>query len=143
MLQSRSSEKKLVKPPKNGLFGSNLHRKEVIMGHAQEGKLFLAEITKAYHQLSASFFLTKYRMFWLSYESFSILSDVSCQKIVISSENSCVPMANAMWPLHCCQILTNIDNCINKLLIQLSWNQQNSVKATDDWIWNLRAYLNF
>ena len=28
-------------------------------------------------------------MFWLSYESFSILSDVFCQKSVISSENNC------------------------------------------------------
>ena len=32
-------------------------------------------------------------MFWLSYESFSILSDVFCQKSVISSENSCAPFA--------------------------------------------------
>ena len=28
-------------------------------------------------------------MFWLSYKSFSILSDVFCQKSVISIENSC------------------------------------------------------
>ena len=28
-------------------------------------------------------------MFWLSYESFSILSDVFCQKSVISSKNIC------------------------------------------------------
>ena len=40
MLQSSSSEKKLVKPLKNCFFGPNLHRKEVIMGHAQDGNFF-------------------------------------------------------------------------------------------------------
>ena len=60
MLQSRSFEKKLVKPLKNGFFGPNLHRKEVIMGHALDGKIFfLAEITKADHQLSESFYFIK------------------------------------------------------------------------------------
>ena len=60
MLQSRSSEKKLVKPLKNCFFGPNLHRKEVIMGHAQDGKKFFsAEIKKADHQLSESFYFIK------------------------------------------------------------------------------------
>ena len=48
------------------------------MGHIQhEKQLFLAEITKAGHQVSETF--------WLSYESFSILSAFFCQKSVISS----------------------------------------------------------
>ena len=60
MLQSSSSEKKLVKPLKNCFFGPNLHRKGVIMGYAQDGKkFFLAEITKADHQLSESFYFIK------------------------------------------------------------------------------------
>ena len=60
MLQSRSFEKKLVKPLKNCFFGPNLHRKGVIMGYAQDGKkFFLAEITKADHQLSESFYFIK------------------------------------------------------------------------------------
>ena len=60
MLQSRSSEIKLVKTLKNCFFGPNLHRKEVIMGHAQdEKKFFLAEITKADHQLSENFYFIK------------------------------------------------------------------------------------
>ena len=139
MLHSRSSEKKLVKPPKNCFFGPNLHRKEVIISHAQEEKLLLAEIAKANHQLSSSFYFNKISYVLIELWIISYLTDVSCQKSVISSKNSCVPMASAMSPLHCCQISTNIDNCINKLLMQLSWNQQNyleinSVKATDDWI---------
>ena len=59
MLQSSSSEKKLVKPLKNCFFGPNLHRKGVVMGHAQGGKFFLAEITKADYQLLDSFYFMK------------------------------------------------------------------------------------
>ena len=37
------------------------------MGHAQKEKqFFLAKITKADHQLSENFFLSKYHVFWLS-----------------------------------------------------------------------------
>ena len=56
MLQSSSSEKDLVKPLKNCIFGPNFHKKEVIMGHAQ---FFLAEITKTVHQLSETFHFIK------------------------------------------------------------------------------------
>ena len=60
MLQSRSSEKEFGKTLKNRFFGPNLHRKEVIMGHAQDGNFFfLAQITKADHQLSESFYFIK------------------------------------------------------------------------------------
>ena len=60
MLQSSSFEEKLVKPLKNCFFGHSLHRKEVIMGHAQDGKkFFLTEIQKADHQLSESFYFIK------------------------------------------------------------------------------------
>ena len=60
MLKSSSSEKKLVKPLKNCFFGPNLHRKGVIMDHAQDEKnCFLVEITKADHQLSESFYFIK------------------------------------------------------------------------------------
>ena len=45
---------------------------------------FLAKITKADHQVSGTFYFIKYHVFWLSYESFSILS-VFCQKSSIFS----------------------------------------------------------
>ena len=51
-----SSEKKLVKPLKNCFFGTNLHKKGVIMGHSQNEKQFLfAEITKADHPAFRNF----------------------------------------------------------------------------------------
>ena len=59
MLQSSSSEKELVKSLKNCFFRPNLHRKGVIIGHALDGFFFLAEITKADHQLSESFYFIK------------------------------------------------------------------------------------
>ena len=60
MLKSTSSEKKLVKPLKNCFFGPNLHRKGVIMGHAQDEKFFfLVEVTKADHQLSENDYFIK------------------------------------------------------------------------------------
>ena len=60
MLKSISSEKKLVKPLKNCFFGTNLHKKGVIVGHTQNKKqFFLAEITKADHQNSETFYFIK------------------------------------------------------------------------------------
>ena len=52
-----SSEKKLFKTPKNCFFGPNLHRKGLIMGHAQGGIFFSRK--KADHQLSESFYFIK------------------------------------------------------------------------------------
>ena len=49
---------------------------------------FLAAITKADHQLSENFYFIK-NIIWLTYESFSILSDAFRQKSVIFSKNSC------------------------------------------------------
>ena len=55
MLQSISSEKKLVKSLKNSFFGTNLHKKGVIMGQAQNKKqFFLVD-----HQLSETFYFIK------------------------------------------------------------------------------------
>ena len=59
-LQSINSEKKLVKPPKNCFFGTNLYQKAVIMDHSQnEKQILLAEITKGDHQLSETFYFIK------------------------------------------------------------------------------------
>ena len=44
-------------------------------------------------------------MFLLSYESFSILSDIFCQKSVISSQNSCEFLSFLMF---CFQLLPEI-----------------------------------
>ena len=55
------------------------------MDYAQyEGQLFLTEITGTDQQMKL-FILSKYHMLLLSYESFSILSDVFFQKSFISS----------------------------------------------------------
>ena len=64
------------------------------MGHAQNKKtIFFAEITKPDHKLSKTYqnlsSLSKYCMFWLSYECFSILCDAFLRKSVISSHNNC------------------------------------------------------
>ena len=56
------------------------------MGHSQnEKQFFLAEITKADHQLSETFYFIKISSVLTGYESFSIVSDVFCQRSVISS----------------------------------------------------------
>ena len=60
------------------------------MGHAQDEKnFFWQKYQKQIISFQQIFILSKYHMFWLSYEIFSILSDVSCQKSVISNQNSC------------------------------------------------------
>ena len=81
-----SSEKKLVKSLKNCFYGTNLHRKGIIMGQAQNKKLFFFQKKqKQIISFQKFFILSKYQMFWLSYESFSILSDVFVKKSVIST----------------------------------------------------------
>ena len=60
MLESICSEKKLVKSLKNRFLGTNLHKNGVIIGHSQNQKqFFLAEIAKADHQLSETFYFIK------------------------------------------------------------------------------------
>ena len=59
MLQSRKSKKKLVKPLKNCFFGPNLHRRGHYGPRSRWKKIFLAEIKKADHQLSESFYFIK------------------------------------------------------------------------------------
>ena len=56
MLESSSSEKKLEKPLKIASFGTNLCKKGVRMGHAQnEKQIFLAEITDNKKSRSSAF----------------------------------------------------------------------------------------
>ena len=79
-------KKKLVKPLKNCFFRPNLHKKVVIMGHTQnEKKKFFSRNNKTRSSAFRNFILSKYHMFWPSYQSFSILSYVFCQKSIISS----------------------------------------------------------
>ena len=59
MLQSSSSEKNLVKPLKIAIFGSNLHKKGLAWSTPKMKNNFLAEITKADHQLSETFYFIK------------------------------------------------------------------------------------
>ena len=84
MLQPISSEKKLVKPLKNCLLGLICAKKGLLWATPKMTNNFLAETTKQDYQFSETFHLSKYHMFWLSYESSSILSDVFCQKSVIT-----------------------------------------------------------
>ena len=63
------------------------------MDHAQyEGQLFLTEITGTDQQMKL-FILSKYHMLLLSYESFSILSDVFfSKKFHFQLKQLCVPV---------------------------------------------------
>ena len=47
LLQSSISDKKLVKPQKKFFFGRNLHKKGVIIGHAQNGEKFFSRNNKS------------------------------------------------------------------------------------------------
>ena len=71
----------------NLFFEPNFHK--INRGHyrarPQWKTIFWAEMTKADHQLSETFYFNKMTIFWLSYEPFSIMSDVFCQESAISS----------------------------------------------------------
>ena len=55
----------------------------------QKTMFFFSEIIKSDPKLSKPFILTKYHMFWLSYECFSKLCNVFLLKSAISSHSSC------------------------------------------------------
>ena len=60
--------------------------KRVIMDHTHIGFAFFGRNKKSRSSAFRNFlFLSKYRMLWLNYKSFSVLSDVFCQKSVIYS----------------------------------------------------------
>ena len=63
------------------LFGSNLDKKGVIMGYARnENHFFRGRNNKQIMSFQKLFIISKYHMFWLSYESFSMLGDVFLSK---------------------------------------------------------------
>ena len=45
------------------IFGPNLHKKEVSTGHTQNNQKFFAEMTKAHHKLSKTFYFIKISYF--------------------------------------------------------------------------------
>ena len=55
--------KKVGKTSQKLFFGPNLHRKEVIMGHTQDGKFFLAGRSSAFQKV---FILSKYHAYVLT-----------------------------------------------------------------------------
>ena len=59
MLQSRSSAKKVVKPLKNCFFWTQFEQKRLLWATPKMKNIFLAEIIKADHQLSGSFYFIK------------------------------------------------------------------------------------
>ena len=71
-------------------------------------KIFLAEIKKQIISFQKVFILSKYHMFWLNYESFSILSDVFCQKVSFPAKTAVLtvwqfflwipPRVSGLWP---------------------------------------------
>ena len=88
MFPSRSSEKKLVKPLKYCFFWTQFAQKRSLWATPKMEKLFFAEITKADHQLSESFYFIKIYVLtelWI----FFYLEWCFLSKKVISSENSC------------------------------------------------------
>ena len=92
-MQSSSSEKKLVKPLKINHFWAQLAQKKgVTIGFNQKTKKQKKFLQKKQNQIinfQEKLILSKYHIFWLSYECFSILYDVFMLKRVISSGNSC------------------------------------------------------
>ena len=62
--------------------------------------IFFSEIIKPDPKLSKPFYLTKYHMFWLSYECFSILCNAFLLKSAISSHNSCEAVRYLAYPLY-------------------------------------------
>ena len=89
MMYVRDSEKFLLKPLKITIFRPNFCKNGVPMGHAQNKKLF-QKLQNQILSFQTLFVLTKYHMFWLSYECFSILCKAFLLKITISSHNRCV-----------------------------------------------------
>ena len=70
-----SSEKKVGKTSYKLFFEPNLHKKGIIKGHAQNKKniFFWQKWQKQIIIFQKLFTLSKYNMFWLSYESFIYL----------------------------------------------------------------------
>ena len=82
----------MLKPIKITIFRPNLCKTGALMGHTQNKKQFFFFRNNKSQILSFQnlFILTKYHMFWLSYECFSILCNAFLLKSAISSHNSCV-----------------------------------------------------
>ena len=73
------------------IFSSNLCKKGVSMGLAQNKNIFiLAEITKQIISFPKRFILSKQHRLWLSYDCLSILCDVFLLKRVIFRHNNFV-----------------------------------------------------
>ena len=131
MWQSRSSEKKLVKPLKNCFFGPNFHKKGVIMGHAQNGKrFFLTEITKADHQLSESFYFIKmlyvltelWTFFYLEWCFLSKKCHFQPKKLWFVVK---YPKTSSFFWIFLCRnssLTKTTDSCSFLLLTRISWN---------------------
>ena len=92
MLQSSSSDKKLVKPLKDYFFGPKLHKKGSLMGHTENEKQFICRHKNrlSAFQFQKLFLLSKYMFsLRLSYESFSILKRCFLSKKSLPA-NSCM-----------------------------------------------------
>ena len=76
--------KNFAKTSKNYYFSAQLVQKWGPHGPCPKKKFFFSEIEKPDPKLPKPFILSKYRMFWLSYECFSIL----CNAFLLKSANS-------------------------------------------------------
>ena len=110
----------MLKPLKITIFWPNLCKNGVPMGHTQNKKqfFFFSEMIKPDPKLSKPFyFWTKYHMFWLSYECFSILCNAFLLKSAISSHNSCDIIGSLKQWLHWRNMVisspTKFCRCIN------------------------------
>ena len=85
-------KKTLLKPLKITIFWPNLHKNVSPWATPKTENNFFAGIIK--HHISFQKLLSKYHMFWLSYEYFSLLRDVFLLKSVIFSQNCTVCVWN-------------------------------------------------
>ena len=91
-------KKKLLKPLKITIFPAKLVQTRDHCGpHPNQKTIFFVEITKSYYKLSKKIILSKYHMFWLSYECFFIVwcdAKGSFQAITAVKRTSAVNSSN-------------------------------------------------
>ena len=113
MLQSSSSEKKLVKLLKNCFFGPNLHRKGVITAHSQHRKRFFSWNNKSRSSAFRKFLFYQniicfdwVMSLFLSWEMFSV------KKVLFPAKTAVIftffITLDIIWPRFCPKITPNL-----------------------------------
>ena len=143
-MEPSSSEKNLLKPLKIIIFWSNLCKSGSLWATPKTRKqFFFAEITIPDHNLSKT--LSKYHMFWLGYECFSILCDAFLLKSVISNHNSwndyyTTRLKSCHWVMVAPWYILNTARGMRKLWCLKSDSDISSTSSCD-FSWNLAKAL--